>query len=73
MEPNIRAYLTLRGMIGASLFMISGLIALYISYSRISIIETVIEVVCLLVVAPAACLWINHNPTSKSQQSSVSQ
>jgi hypothetical protein len=73
MEPNIRAYLTLRGMIGASLFMISGLIALYISYSRISIIETVIEVVCLLVVAPAACLWINHNPTSTSQQSSVSQ
>ena len=73
MKPNIGAYLTLRGMIGASLFVISGLLALYISYSRISIIETVIEIVSLLVVAPAACLWINRNPASTYQQSSVSQ
>jgi hypothetical protein len=71
MEPNVRAYLTLRGMIGASLFAISGLIALYISYSRISIIEMAIEIACLLVVAPAACLWINRNPSATSQQPSV--
>jgi hypothetical protein len=73
MERDIRDYLTLRGMIGASLFVISSLFALYASCLRTSIVEMVIEIVCLLVITPAACLWINRKSASASPQSSVSK
>lgn len=73
MERNIGNYVTLRGTIGASLSMILGLSALYATYSRTNIFEKVIEVVCLLVVTPAACLWINRKPASSSQRSSAIQ
>lgn len=70
MERNIRNYLTLRGTIGASLFVICGLLAPYATYSRTDIFEKVTEVVCLLIVTPAACLWINRKLASSSQRSS---
>jgi hypothetical protein len=71
MERNIRNYTTLRETIGASVFVISGLLALYATYSRTDIFEKVIDVVCLLVVTPAACLWINRKSASSSQRSSA--
>ena len=73
MERNIRNYLTLRGMLGASLFLIAGLFALYATYSRTDGFEKLIEVVCLLIVTPAACLWINRKSASSSQRSSAIQ
>ena len=73
MARNIRNYVTLRGTIGASLSVIFGLFALYATYSRTNIFGKVIEIVCLLVVTPAACLWINRKPASSSQRSSAIQ
>ena len=73
MELNIKVLATFRGLCGAALFLFSGLFAVYSQRSRVSPLEMVIEILCLCILTPAACLWINRKPATPAGSSTASQ
>jgi hypothetical protein len=73
MEISIRELATFRGLCGAVLFLFSGLFATYSKRARVSLLEMVIEILCVCVLTPAACFWINRKPANPTGGSTASQ
>jgi hypothetical protein len=71
MEGELNKYLTARGLAGAGLFVVSGLVYLIIFREKVGLWEAVVDIVFLVVLAPAACLWINRKVEPGSEHTKL--
>ena len=60
MEGELKKYVTVRGLVGAALFVISGIFYLIIFHEKVGVWEALVDIGFLIILAPAACLWINR-------------
>ena len=71
MEGGFNKFVTARGLIGAGLFVISGLLYLLIFREKIGLWEALVDIGFLIILAPAACLWINRKPEPTTERSKL--
>ncbi len=71
MEGELKKYVTARGLVGAALFVISGIFYLIIFREKVGLWEALVDIVFLILLAPAACLWINRKVEPGSEHTKL--